>query len=74
MNARQKNAAVRLEKALDACHKAGLSGGVYECGMYVWPSNADPNPRDVQAGFFTYVNEIGQRLFSLMSLDGGSGS
>ncbi len=72
MNKQQQKAAKQLERALIACHKAGLKGGVYDCHFYLWPEDATPDPRD-HGHFFDNVDAIGARIVTLMILDGGSG-
>jgi hypothetical protein len=74
MNKRQESAARRLEKALDNCHKAGLTGGVYDCGTFcLWPANCKIDPRDTGSRFFETVDEIGIAIHPEMILDGGAG-
>ncbi len=76
MNTKQLAAAKRLGKSLDACHKAGLMGGVYDGAFYVWPSDAKPDPRDSpHFGFFVALREEsgGDMIETIMSLDGGAG-
>ncbi len=75
MTKRQQIATERLRKALDACHKSGLKGGVYDGHFYFWPIAADPDPRDAPGfGFFDAVRECGgDFVISTMALDGGAG-
>lgn len=72
MNKKQEAAALRLQKALDNCHKQGLRGGVYEYRMRVWPIDA-PDPHEAGTNFFEVINEHGQCIMSQMTLDGGAG-
>lgn len=76
MNQKQKRAAERLFKALDACGAAGLTGGVYgEGSFYLWPANPPVDPRDAGPRFFLVVDEIGGCSYMpKMSIDGGSGA
>lgn len=74
MTKKQTAAAIRLNKAIDACHRAGLRGGVYEYSFRVWPVNANPQPHDEGMRFFESIEEIGMTLTSRMLLDGGSGT
>jgi hypothetical protein len=73
MNAKQTAAAERIRKAFVAAHKAGLQGGVYDGTFMVWPEKSKPDPRDCGLQFFDAVDEIGQKIHTLMRLDGGSG-
>ena len=77
MNAKQKKAVVRLGKALEACHKAGLMGGVYDGSFWAWPA-ASPDPRDGPdkefGAFFLNVDAVGMKAETKMSLDGGAGA
>ncbi len=75
-NKRQRAAATRLRKALDACHEAGLKGGVFSSSFCLWPIKTTPEQDPFNAGiyFFRVVDEIGESLDSKMSLDGGAGS
>jgi hypothetical protein len=73
LNKRQQAAVERLAKALDYCDKVGLTGGVYEYAMRLWPKGADPDPRDCGRGFFEEVDKVGATARSKMILDGGSG-
>lgn len=72
MNAKQKSALERLTKALEACHKAGLQGGVFDGSFLVWPADAKPDPREGDS-FFEDVDAIGGRARTKMILDGGAG-
>lgn len=74
MTDQQQRAADRLQKALDACHKAGLRGGVFDSSFYVWPVDSNPNPYD-SPRFFEAIREAGgEWVVTAMSLDGGAGS
>ncbi len=73
MNAKQKAAARRLEKALEHCHKTGLQGGVFDMSFCLWPVGTEPHPADTGMRFFEVVKEVGTIIYSPMSLDGGSG-
>lgn len=74
MSDKQIAATERLRKALEACHKAGLKGGVYDGSFYIWPITTEPDPRDApHFGFFEAVKEVGALIHSDMNLDGGAG-
>lgn len=76
MNAKQRKAAESLRKALDRCHNAGLSGGVYEYGMWVWPTEVTDQLIDggPSREFFDRAERLGLRIDSEMNLDGGAGA
>ncbi len=76
MNSKQSKAFERLRKALDACHKSGLMGGVYDGSFYAWPVDSPKDPRDAKgAGFFDEITEAGgDSVTTKMNLDGGAGS
>ena len=75
MNVRQLKAVESLRKALDRCHRAGLTGGVYDMRFYVWPVECSSRVIDGPSRqFFDRANEFGLRLNSDMSLDGGAGA
>ncbi|MEO0437903.1 MAG: hypothetical protein AAF098_13440 [Pseudomonadota bacterium] len=64
----------RIESALQAAHKAGFSGGVFDSHFCVWPS---VNSGYVLAAedFFRAVEDSGGMLLSTdMALDGGAGN
>ena len=62
-----------LRNALNACDHAGLCGGVYERQMFVWPRNADPDPREHDCVFIGIERAGGRMVGSNMILDGGAG-
>ena len=65
----------RLHKALNHCHKAGLKGGVWDGSFYVWPIDAEPDPRDAGVRFFEAIREVGgDHVYTQMWLDGGAGT
>lgn len=71
MNRRQHAAVGRLQKALEACHRARLRGGVYDGSFLVWPNNAKPDPREGdRCKFFENVGKIGSKAFTSMNLTG----
>jgi hypothetical protein len=72
MTRQQSSAAIRLQKALDNCHKHGLRGGVYESTFRVWPV-VGPCPMEAGRKFFEVIEERGMTLYSPMVLDGGAG-
>lgn len=74
MTSKQLKAVERLRKALDACDAAGLTGGVFDCSMYVWPSDTKTDPRDYGRQFFEVANQVGVHIYSTMVLDGGAGA
>lgn len=73
MTRKQMRAVKRLTAALDACHAAGLMGGVYEYSFRVWPIDSKPDPRDTGRHFFERIEEVGATAYSNMILDGGAG-
>jgi hypothetical protein len=74
MNAKQKRAVQRLAKALEACHSAGLMGGVYDGSFWAWPDDTKPDPRDGDNWkFFENVDAVGMKAETRMNLDGGAG-
>ncbi len=72
MNCRQREAAERLKKALDHCHKVWLEGGVYSGLFCVWPKKAF-DVYETGSKFFDAVREHGAIIESPMTLDGGAG-
>ncbi len=71
MNPQQRKAAEGLQLALARCHRAGLSGGIYEQQFCVWPSEDDI--RATGTGFFEKADAVGLVLKTRMDLDGGAG-
>lgn len=69
---KHKALAVRIEKALAACHKAGLMGGVYDGMFCLWPEKG-PHPADYDRDFFKKVDELGMIVHTRMVIDGGAG-
>ena len=73
MNRKQISAVIRLKKALDACHAAGLIGGVFDCKFCAWPVGS-VHPGDVpRSDYFAYIRRIGAIIDTRMNLDGGAG-
>lgn len=79
MNAKQQRAATQLQRALTACSKSGLTGGVFDTTFCVWPAQ-NRTPFDwLEAGgndFFDGVQKLGGDTIDGhgMSLDGGAGN
>jgi hypothetical protein len=74
MNVKQKAATAKLLKALDACHEAGIKGGVFDSSFCIWPIDAPEDPYESGNNFFRIVEKYGADLTSKMSLDGGAGT
>jgi len=68
---KQENAAASLKKALDRCHKAGLTGGVFDTAFCLWPYEFDPHSGGM--AFFEVVSKNGKIVDTNMLLDGGAG-
>ena len=78
MNDTQTKAATQLKKALNACAKAGLQGGIYEGTFCVWPITAR-SPHEIndsgETDFYTAVEAQceGKQIHCKMHIDGGNG-
>ncbi len=72
MDGKGIKAVMGLRLALQACHAAGLKGGVYDGNFCVWPVEGN-DPRDTDH-FFEAIEEVGGAiLYSIsMDLDGGA--
>jgi hypothetical protein len=74
MTKTQMTAVNQLQRALNACANAGLSGGVFDGTFCIWPLE---QTREIHAGakgdFFVNVETHGCMLHVSMQLDGGAG-
>ncbi len=79
MNTTQQKAAMQLQRALAACAKAKLTGGVFDTHFCVWPCQ-DKSPfewgEQGWGDFFDGVKKLGGDTIDGhgMSLDGGAGN
>lgn len=75
MNLEREKAARKLKLALDACHKAGLQGGVFSGTFFVWPNGKDPYDFGGHGDYEQAVIDCGGTIvFTDMALDGGAGN
>ena len=70
MTPKQIQAINNLKVALNACHDVELSGWVYDCAFGVYPSGKNPVDPGYD-GFFEWIEEHGEIVYSSMCLDGG---
>jgi hypothetical protein len=68
----QEQASTQLLRAFIRCKQAGLSAGIYDGTVCVWPKETDPHKN---GDFFGHIDLVG-RTFNIpgMSLDGGAGT
>jgi len=74
MNDEQVKAVKSLQRALNKCHDAGLSGGVFDTCFCVWPKSHHPLDDSNGGDFFESVEKHGAQLSTKMYLDGGAGT
>lgn len=76
MTRQQKAAIKKLESALNACHDAGMKGGIFDGKFCVWPIDTVPDPYECGNQFFDVISEFGDIIGcqrTPMNLDGGAG-
>lgn len=72
LNKKQKKCSEAMFKLLERCHKAGLTGGVFDGCFCLWPKNEE-HPAEAGNMFFEKVEEIGEVIHTQMVIDGGAG-
>jgi len=71
MSTAQINAVRQLQRAITACGKVGLMGGIYSGVVCVWPEGHDPYTGP--GSFFEEVEKVGETFKPKMKMDGGCG-
>ena len=79
MNKSQQKVSKQLQRALVACAKANLTGGVFDTHFCLWPTQERTPFEWLEHGhgdFFNSVERLGGKSLSGhgMSLDGGAGN
>ena len=72
MNAQQEKAAMKVKKAFELAGRVGLTGGVFEGTVCLWPKEINVKIGELE--FFETVEEFGIYFCPIgIELDGGTG-